>query len=101
MIHEYPNTRNVSSESERIIHMKKLSVLVLAIVLTACSNDELAVKKLEALGYTEIRTKGFSFVGCDKDSTYSTAFEAKSPLFGKTVSGVVCCDLFEYCSVKF
>lgn len=76
--------------------MKYLALLL----LLACSDDVAARRTLEAQGFSDITTSGFSF-GCGESDSYSTGFEATNPA-GKRVSGVVCCGLvLKACTVRF
>lgn len=73
--------------------MKRIFLIaVMAVALSACSNSNDAVKALEAQGFTEIKTTGWSPFACSDDDTFSTGFEATNPQ-GKRVSGTVCSGL--------
>ena len=66
-----------------------------------CSNDPATHRVLEAQGFTEITTQGWSLVGCAEDDWSTTRFRAVSPL-GKPVNGVVCCGwFFKGCTVRW
>lgn len=71
----------------------KYLVLVMSILsvslMTACSNSNDAHKALEAQGFTNIETTGYSPLSCSEDDFYSTGFKATNPQ-GKRVTGTVC-----------
>ena len=74
-----------------------LTIGILALALSACSDSSGAVKALDGAGYTEIDTLGYleailriyNEAGCSEDDFYVTKFVAKGPT-GKKVRGVVC-----------
>lgn len=70
--------------------MKQLvAVMVVASVLTGCTDSKGTRRALEAAGYSHIEVGGYSWFGCaDKDS-FATKFKAIGPS-GKQVSGAVC-----------
>lgn len=73
--------------------MKRILLLaVLALSVSACSNGNDARKALEAQGFTEIETTGWSAFACSEDDFYSTGFVATNP-YGKRVNGTVCSGL--------
>lgn len=80
--------------------MKKL-VLLLALVLTACTDPKGAVRALDDLGMTDVSTGGYAVFACSKDDFYHTSFVAKNPQ-GKIIKGTVCSGLvFKNSTVRF
>lgn len=78
-----------------------MRVLVLAVALISCTDESSARKTLEAHGFTDIKTTGWSPFVCGKDDTTETGFEAKNQA-GQRVTGTVCCGLiFKGCTVRF
>ncbi len=68
--------------------------------LLACSDDASARRTLEASGFSNIETTGFSF-GCGESDALSTGFVATNHQ-GQRVEGVVCCGVvFKCCTVRF
>lgn len=82
--------------------MKRILLLaVLALSLTACSNSNDARKALEAQGFTDIETTGWSAFACSEDDFYSTGFVATNPQ-GKRVKGTVCSGfLFKNATIRW
>lgn len=72
--------------------MRILLIALLALSLTACSNGNDAQKALEAQGFTDIETTGYSAFACSDDDFFSTGFVATNPQ-GKRVKGTVCSGL--------
>ena len=73
---------------------KAIAVCLLAVALSACSDNEGATRVLLDAGYTDVKADGYAFWGgCGEDDTYVTKFTAKGPT-GRPVSGVVCSGLF-------
>jgi hypothetical protein len=70
-----------------------LAAALLSLILASCTDEEATVETLEAAGFTDIQTKGYSWTGCSEEDGYATKFVAKNPL-GNTVKGVVCCGGF-------
>ena len=76
--------------------------LVIAFVLSACSNSERATEVLRDEGYTQIETDGYAWYGCGEHDDVRTVFNARSP-GGRRVNGVVCCGLLSFskgCTVR-
>lgn len=71
-----------------------LIIIVVSLVLTpmACTDEKEAHRVLDLAGYTEIKTGGYSWFSCGKD-TFATEFEAVNPN-GKVATGTVCSNLF-------
>lgn len=80
--------------------MKKILLLSMFAMLTACSDSDTAIKALKGAGYTDIKTTGYDWFACGKDDTYSTGFTAKGPT-GVQVSGSVCSGvLFKNATIR-
>jgi hypothetical protein len=74
---------------------------MLALALSACTDDRETVRTLHAAGFTDVHTTGWSPFMCSKDDTFETGFVAKNPQ-GAKVKGTVCCGfLFKGCTVRF
>lgn len=71
--------------------MKQLLIIV-AILLTGCTQPERAGRVLLESGYTDIQLQGYDWMNCSKDDTYHDKFTAIGPS-GRKVSGVVCSGL--------
>lgn len=65
-----------------------------------CVDDGRGLQALEANGFTEVRMKGYAWVGCGNGDSYRTRFAATNSA-GKRVYGVVCCGLYKGCTVRF
>lgn len=69
--------------------------LLLAVVLataTGCTDGPKAQKAVEGMGYTQVKTHGYSFFGCAQDDFVKTKFTAIDQR-GQKVSGVFCSGL--------
>lgn len=73
--------------------MKTFILLSISILLCSCTNTKDANKALTAMGFTNIKITGYSFLACSKDDFYHTGFIAKNPQ-GLSVTGTVCSGLF-------
>jgi hypothetical protein len=71
------------------MNMKRLTILLAALMVAGCSDSDGARKALDGAGYTDIKTTGYAFTGCSDSDWTSTGFTAKGPT-GKPVEGVVC-----------
>jgi len=72
-----------------------------ALLLSACSvSDKQLEETLSNAGYTDVVNKGYQFLACGRDDSFSSGFTARNAL-GKPVSGVVCCGLLKGCTVRF
>jgi hypothetical protein len=54
---------------------------------------------LDAEGYTDIRTSGYSAFSCGSGDWTATGFTATS-IGGRRVDGVVCCGMLKSCTVR-
>jgi hypothetical protein len=66
-----------------------ISLSLLAFALGACTDEDGAVRALEAAGYRGVHIEGYAFFGCGNGDSYHTAFTAIGQN-GRTVTGVVC-----------
>lgn len=74
---------------------------ILASLLAACSNSNDAIKALDSMGFTEIKTTGYSWFSCSDSDFYSTGFIAINN-HGKEVRGAVCSGfMFKNSTVRF
>lgn len=69
--------------------MKKLLLLLFAVSLFSCTDEDGAERILEENGYTDIEITGYKAFCCGEDDTFKTGFRATGPT-GKPVSGCVC-----------
>ena len=69
--------------------MKRIIIALSAVLLSACTDSDVARKSLAGAGYTDIEITGYAFFGCSEDDTIHTGFKAKG-LNGQPVEGVVC-----------
>lgn len=74
-------------------------LLLLALGLTACTDDSRSVRILEESGYTDITLTGYAFWACSDSDSFSTGFTAKGPT-GRRTSGAVCCGLTKNCTIR-
>lgn len=77
---------------------KALTVVALAICVSACSAPSQHQKALAHAGYTDIVMTGrpglmWLFSGCDDERDYATGFRAT--INGRRVTGVVCSGWFK------
>lgn len=77
--------------------MKKL--LLMSLLLAACTSQDEAFRVLSGAGYTEIEITGYRWIGCGKDDNYHTGFKARGP-GGHAVSGVVCSAVFKGATIR-
>ena len=78
--------------------MKKL-IIVIAILLSACTSPDKSFQALEAAGYKNIQMTGYSFFGCDEKDTFHDGFTAVGAT-GKPVTGTVCSGLFKGYTIR-
>lgn len=68
--------------------------LLLAVVLSSCTDESGAKKALERNGYKPIYVGGYGWFAGSKDDVYVTKFKAVAPN-GETVTGCVTKGLFK------
>ena len=78
----------------------KIILALMALALTACTNNETATRVLQENGDTEIEMTGYRYFGCSKDDQFHTGFNAKSPN-GHVVSGIVCGGFLKGSTIRF
>lgn len=72
----------------------------MVVLLLGCTDDDAALRTLDAAGFRDVRLTGFELGCADSDATH-TGFDATNGN-GKRVHGVVCCGmLFKACTVRF
>ncbi len=79
--------------------MNKILIALLAVTLAGCSSSKDANKALNAAGYKNIETHGYSVFGCSEDDTFKTKFTATGPT-GVPVEGVVCSGWFKGSTIR-
>jgi len=67
---------------------KTLHIILAALLLAGCTQDDKARTTLENAGYKDIEITGYRPWMAGKDDTYSTGFKATAPN-GNKVSGAV------------
>lgn len=74
--------------------MKKILItLAVVFAMVGCTDADNAVKVLQANGFTNIQTTGYSFFSCGNDDSQATGFTAIGPT-GIPVKGAVCSSIF-------
>jgi len=79
---------------------KFLIASLLALTLTGCASPDHAQQVLVDAGYSNVRTGGYSWLGCGKGDIYATNFEAVGPT-GRPVKGTVCSGFFKGATIRF
>ena len=79
---------------------KFLIASALALALTGCASPDHAQQVLVDAGYSDVRTGGYSWLGCGKGDIYATNFEAVGPT-GRPVKGTVCSGFFKGATIRF
>lgn len=74
-------------------------LLLLAIVLSGCTDESRSQRVLEEAGYTDITLTGYDMWACSDSDHYRTGFRAKGPS-GKSTAGAVCCGLTKNCTIR-
>lgn len=69
--------------------MKKLIIAGMMLALVGCSDGDGAARAVKSMGYTNVKTQGWSPFGCSEGDSFTTRFTATGQ-DGKPVSGVVC-----------
>jgi len=81
----------------------KTALLIIGLVgcvsLAACDRPEDSQRALEDAGYKNIHITGYRILGCDKNDTFHTGFEAEGQT-GRHVSGVVCSGVFKGSTIR-
>lgn len=81
--------------------MKKLLLIFLiALTLSACTDENGSKRVLESNGYKNVQTTGYNFFACSDSDTFATGFIAESPN-GQTVSGTVCKGFLKGSTIRF
>lgn len=81
--------------------MKKIIMAFAFIALSGCTDAPEAQRTLKGMGFTDIETTGYRFIGCSHDGdAWKTGFVATGPT-GSRVSGVVCSGAFKGATVRF
>ena len=80
--------------------MKYLMMIVVALMLVSCTDENAAMNALTSQGFTEIQLGGYSFFGCSQDDTFATKFIARNPQ-GIMVNGVVCSAFLKGATIRF
>lgn len=79
---------------------RRAALMLMALVLVACSAPDESTRTLEKSGYTNIETTGWEPFSCGEKDSFSTGFRATNPS-GQPVEGVVCCGVIKRCTVRF
>jgi hypothetical protein len=79
---------------------KFLIASVLALTLAGCTSPDRSQQVLVDAGYSNVRTGGYSWLGCGKGDIYATNFEAVGPT-GRPVKGTVCSGFFKGATIRF
>ena len=80
--------------------MKKILLIIVATcIISACSDNNGAIKALKEQGYTNIQITGYKWFGCGSGDNFSTGFEATSAT-GIPVNGVVCSGWFKGATIR-
>lgn len=69
-------------------------MIVVAILLSACTSSDEATRALSGAGYKNINITGYNFFGCDEKDSFHTGFTATGSN-GQHIEGVVCSGLFK------
>jgi hypothetical protein len=68
-------------------------VLVIVLLFSFGTDEQVAKKALDRNGYTDIQMTGYDFFGCSKGDFFHTGFSGKDSK-GNEVRGTVCSGLF-------
>ena len=81
--------------------MKKiLTIVVVMVFLSGCTDKNTANKTLESAGFTDVKITGWNPLACGEDDTYATGFIAINPQ-GKVVEGTVCSGVLKALRLDF
>lgn len=72
--------------------MKKFIIVILAFIISGCTNADNARRILEADGYTDIQMRGYDWFACSEDDMFHDKFTAIKGDY--LVDGVVCGELW-------
>jgi major membrane immunogen (membrane-anchored lipoprotein) len=75
-------------------------IIALALLLTACTDEDKTRRTLEESGFTDITTGGYDFMACSDSDSFHTHFTATNAQ-GRRVKGTVCCGWIKSCTVRF
>lgn len=79
----------------------RINILLLAFLLTSCTDESASYRALTSAGYSEIKFTGYSIFDCGEDDVFATGFVGKNPK-GELVSGTVCCGaMTKGCTIRF
>lgn len=73
----------------KTIFGRLITLFLLIICLTSCTDTDKATRILQDQGYKDITITGYKTWSCSSDDTFKTGFTAKSTI-GKTIEGTVC-----------
>lgn len=79
--------------------MKALILGLILVVAARCTDKPGAIQTLEAAGYSDIQTMGYSYFGCGSEDSHRDKFIATGPN-GKRVEGVVCSGWFKGYTIR-
>jgi hypothetical protein len=73
----------------------------LGLALAGCTDPQGAERALDDAGFTNVKTTGYRWFGCDGNSDqFHDGFEATNPR-GKSVTGVVCGGWMKGKTIRF
>ena len=82
---------------------KIIFILAFAFMLASCTNDDAfkkGKKQLENMGYTDVRSTGYTMFCCGDGDDYAEGFVAKGRN-GDRVVGCICSGLFKGVTIRF
>jgi hypothetical protein len=83
----------------RKTNMKKILILLLvAALMTGCTQPDKASSILKRDGYQNIELTGYKWFACSEDDFFHTGFKATKN--GQEVEGVVCSEWFKGSTVR-
>jgi hypothetical protein len=77
-----------------------IPLLLICLLLSACSAPDDAHRILDEQGYTNIQIGGYVFMMCSVDDLFSTYFTATNAI-GRQVTGAVCSGLAKGSTIRF
>lgn len=75
-------------------------MLTILMLILACTAPDSTREALEAQGFTDVETGGYTVFGCGQDDTFHTEFTATNAQ-GQRVSGVACCGVMKNCTLRW